>query len=224
MQAAAAGPARVQRLRRTDKLNATPHPTAVDDLGLLKALPIAAAIVERAGDRVLRVTAHNDKFVQTVERTTCTATDWDEADCLKTGAIAELVQRFLDGDDPNGELEYLLRHYQRSHPRGKSLDLTLAERFVPTHDSRRRADRVIWAGLGRLPNPDQDIPTIVVEFVSKRKRDWKRDYQEKRLEYLAAGVDTVCVHGDTPDAVPIAGRVRSQLEAAGFRIAACNGQ
>jgi diguanylate cyclase (GGDEF)-like protein len=105
MQAAAAGPARVQRLRRTDKSNVSPHLTAVDDLGLLKALPIAAAIVERAADRVLRVTAHNDKFVQTVERTTCTATDWNEADCLKNGAIGELVQRFLDGDDPNGELD-----------------------------------------------------------------------------------------------------------------------
>src|SRR5260221_1310261 len=105
MQAAAAGPARVPRLRRTDKLNATPHLTAVDDFGLLKALLIAAAIIERTGDRVLRVTANNEKFVETVERTTCTATDWNEADCLKTGAIAELVQRFLDGHDPNGELD-----------------------------------------------------------------------------------------------------------------------
>src|SRR5438270_351860 len=105
MQAAARRPAAVQRLRRTDRLNATPHLTAVDDLGLLQALPIAAAIVERAHDRVLRVTAHNDRFVDAVERSTCTASDWDEADCLKAGAIADLVQRFLDGDDPNGELD-----------------------------------------------------------------------------------------------------------------------
>ena len=97
MQAAARRPAAVQRLRRTDRLNATPHLTAVDDLGLLQALPIAAAIVERAHDRVLRVTAHNDRFVDAVERSTCTASDWDEADCLKAGAIADLVQRFLDG-------------------------------------------------------------------------------------------------------------------------------
>src|SRR5260221_14459285 len=105
MQAAAAGPARAPGLCGTDKLNATSHLTAVDDFGLLKALRIAAAIIERTGDRVLRVTANNDKFVETVERTTCTATDWNEADCLKTGAIAELVQRFLDGHDPNGELD-----------------------------------------------------------------------------------------------------------------------
>src|SRR3954447_1042636 len=105
MQAAARRPAAVQRLRRTDRLNATPHLMAVDDLGLLAALPIAAAIIERTPDRVLRVTDHNDRFVDAVKRSTCIAADWNEADCLKTGAIAELVQRFLDGDDPNGELD-----------------------------------------------------------------------------------------------------------------------
>src|SRR3954447_20848784 len=105
MQAAARRPAAVQRLRRTDRLNATPHLTAVDDLGLLQALPIAAAIIERAPDRVPRVTAHNERFVDAVERSTCTATDWNQADCLKTGEIAEVVQRFLDGDDPNDELD-----------------------------------------------------------------------------------------------------------------------
>src|SRR4051812_1775936 len=105
MQAAAARSAGVQRLRRTDRLNATPHLTAVDDLGLLNALPIAAAIIERTPDRLLRITANNDKFVDAVERSTCTATDWNDAECLKTGPIGELVQRFLDGDDPTGELD-----------------------------------------------------------------------------------------------------------------------
>jgi diguanylate cyclase (GGDEF)-like protein len=78
---------------------------AVDDLGLLEALPIAAAIIERAPNRLLSVTAHNEKFVDAVERSTCTATDWNDADCLKSGPIAELVQRFLDGGDLNGELD-----------------------------------------------------------------------------------------------------------------------
>jgi len=32
------------------------------------------------------------------------------------------------------------------------------------------------------------MPAIAVEFVSKRRRDRDRDYQEKREEYLAAGV------------------------------------
>jgi Uma2 family endonuclease len=95
----------------------------------------------------------------------------------------------LEGEaSPNDELGRLLRNHQADHAQGNSLDETIPERYVPTRDSRRKADRVIWAGLGRRPNPKKDIPTIVVEFVSKRKRDWKRDYEEKRQEYLAAGV------------------------------------
>ena len=105
MQAAVNRPAAVPRLRRTDRLNATPHLRAVDDLGLLEALPIAAAIIERTPDKVLRVNAHNDKFVDAVKRSSCVASDWNDAECLKTGAISDLVQRFLDGEDPAGELD-----------------------------------------------------------------------------------------------------------------------
>ena len=91
--------------------------------------------------------------------------------------------------DPNGHLEYILRHYQYTHPMGKSLDQTLQERYVHLPDgTRRKADRVIWTGLGRRPNPQQDVPAIVVEFVSASKRDQWRDYVTKRQEYLAAGV------------------------------------
>jgi Uma2 family endonuclease len=46
---------------------------------------------------------------------------------------------------------------------------------------------VIWAGLGRQPRRGER-PTIIVEFVSAGKRDRKRDYEEKRDEYLAIGV------------------------------------
>ncbi|MGO9920060.1 MAG: Uma2 family endonuclease [Isosphaeraceae bacterium] len=90
--------------------------------------------------------------------------------------------------DPNGELEYLLRAYQSGHQAGSALDKTLSEQYVHLADSRRRADRVIWAGLGRIPDPKTDIPAIVVEFVSNRHRDRVRDYEEKRREYLAIGV------------------------------------
>ena len=90
--------------------------------------------------------------------------------------------------DPNGELEYLLRAYQSGHQAGSALDKTLSEQYVHLPDSRRRADRVIWAGLGRMPDPKTDVPAIVVEFVSNRQRDRVRDYEEKRREYLAIGV------------------------------------
>ena len=46
----------------------------------------------------------------------------------------------------------------------------------------------VWTGLGRLPDTDRDTPTILVEFVSKARRDVLRDYEWKRDEYLAAGV------------------------------------
>jgi Uma2 family endonuclease len=90
--------------------------------------------------------------------------------------------------DPNEELGHLLRLYRDQHPEGRSLDKTLTERYIRTHDSRRRADRVIWAGLGRRPDPKVDVPAIAVEFVSRSRRDWRRDYEEKRGEYLAIGV------------------------------------
>ena len=90
--------------------------------------------------------------------------------------------------DPNGELDHLLRAYKSGHPAGSALDKTLSEQYVHLPDSRRRADRVIWAGLGRVPNPQTDVPAIVVEFVSRRHRDRVRDYEEKRREYRAVGV------------------------------------
>jgi Uma2 family endonuclease len=89
--------------------------------------------------------------------------------------------------DPNGELEYLLRKYKEEHPQGACLNKTLYEHTVRTRKNRRRADRVIWAGLGRLPRR-HEAPTIIAEFVSKGKRDRLRDYEEKRDEYLAIQV------------------------------------
>ena len=47
---------------------------------------------------------------------------------------------------------------------------------------------MVWAGLGRKPNYREDLPTIAIEFVSRRKRDWKRDHIQKRDEYAEAGV------------------------------------
>lgn len=39
-----------------------------------------------------------------------------------------------------------------------------------------------------MPETTKDIPTLAIEFVSRRKRDRVRDYQEKRKEHLAVGV------------------------------------
>jgi Uma2 family endonuclease len=89
---------------------------------------------------------------------------------------------------PNEKLGQWLLNYRDQHPQGGCLDYTLIEQYVQTADSRRRADRLIWVGLGRLPRVKQDRPAIVVEFVSASKRDRRRDYVEKRAEYLALGI------------------------------------
>jgi Uma2 family endonuclease len=89
--------------------------------------------------------------------------------------------------DPNEELGHWLRKYKEDHPQGAALDLTIHEHTVITRNNRRRSDRVIWAGLGRLPRKNE-APTIIAEFVSSGKRDRTRDYEEKRREYLAIKV------------------------------------
>jgi Uma2 family endonuclease len=90
--------------------------------------------------------------------------------------------------DPNEDLGVLLRNHQADYPQGAAIDLTLPERYVRVAGGRRRADRVIWVGLGRLPDTTQDVPTIVVEFVSRARRDRLRDYEQKRQQYLDLGV------------------------------------
>ena len=106
MQAAAARPAIAPGQRRADNRIATPHLAAADDAGLLDALPIAAAVIERSADETFSVAAHNSRFDQLVARSNCTALDWNDADCLKTGPIADLLRNFFDGTDPSGELDF----------------------------------------------------------------------------------------------------------------------
>jgi Uma2 family endonuclease len=89
--------------------------------------------------------------------------------------------------DPNEELGHWLRNYQELHPQGSSLNSTLHEEEIQTNQNRRRLDRAIWAGLGRLPEKGE-TPTIAVEFVSEGKADQERDYVVKRAEYREIGV------------------------------------
>jgi Uma2 family endonuclease len=89
---------------------------------------------------------------------------------------------------PNELLGHLLLDYKEDHPQGSALDYTLPQQYVRTPTSRRLADRLIWTGLGRLPNLRRDLPTIAVEFVSAGRRNRQRDYVDKRREYLQAGI------------------------------------
>jgi Uma2 family endonuclease len=120
--------------------------------------------------------------------------EFDRADFVE-GWRYELVNGVLivspvpsdNENDPNEELGYLLRLYRDHHPKGSALNHTTNEREVKTRRNRRRADRVIWAGLGRLPRRNE-TPTIIVEFVSSGKRNRERDYEAKRKEYRATRV------------------------------------
>lgn len=122
------------------------------------------------------------------------AWDFDEAE-FEPGWRYELINGVLivnpppsvNERDANDELGYWLRKYQETHPQGKSLDGTAPEQEIRIGTNRRRADRAIWAGLGRLPH-ETETPTIIVEFVSRGRRSRQRDYEIKRAEYLSVGV------------------------------------
>ncbi len=106
---------------------------------------------------------------------------------LVNGVVIVNPPPLLVERDPNEELGRLLRNYQEFHPQGTALDVTVSEQTVHVGSNRRRVDRAIWAGFGRLPS-ENETPTIAVEFVSKGKRSRQRDYELKRVEYQSAGV------------------------------------
>ena len=106
---------------------------------------------------------------------------------LVNGVLIVNPAPLLEERDPNEELGRWLRNYQESHPNGSALDFTVSEQTVQISPHRRRVDRAIWAGLGRLPEKNE-TPTITVEFVSEGQRNRQRDYDTKRDEYQTAGV------------------------------------
>jgi Uma2 family endonuclease len=128
--------------------------------------------------------------------TLMTPEEFDSADDCDELYVYELIHGVLVMTPPPSEAERgpnellgnLLYEYRTRHPQGATLDYTLPEHPVPTTQSRRRADRVIWTGLGRVPHVHRDLPSIVVEFVSAGRRNRLRDYEAKRDEYRDAGI------------------------------------
>jgi len=125
-----------------------------------------------------------------------TPEEFDAAEDSDELFVYELIQGVLvvtpppseEERGPNELLGRLLFAYKENHEQGKALDYTLPEHLVRVRGNRRRADRVIWAGLGRMPGVNRDPPAIVVEYVSSGRRNRKRDYEAKRREYLEASI------------------------------------
>jgi diguanylate cyclase (GGDEF)-like protein len=132
---------------------------------LLGALPIAAAVIARGDDRQFQLLAHNSRFSDTVERSTCTALDWSQADCLRSGPIAELLTRFFDDEDCAGELDLrdgdgvAARHFRiklAPLPRGAGAIprclLSLVDRTVEVQAERTLRAEMLRDSLTGLPN------------------------------------------------------------------------
>ena len=164
MQAAAHRLPTAERHRRTDNSGAKPPVGMADDIGLLGALPIAAAIVEREASG-LKVVAHNGRFHDTVNQSSCTANDWNDADCLKSGPIADLLNRFFDGDDTKGELDFKdgegvsCRYFRvklaplaRKKGKGARCLLSVVDRTVEVQAERTLRAEMLRDSLTGLPN------------------------------------------------------------------------
>ncbi|HKX92533.1 MAG TPA: EAL domain-containing protein [Sphingomicrobium sp.] len=132
---------------------------------MLGALPIAAAIVERNANGALVVAAHNSRFFETVRSSTCTATDWNEADCLKSGPIGELIHRFFDGEDVAGELDFKdgegvssryfrvkLAPLPKKKGRAQRCLLSVVDRTVEVQAERTLRAEMLRDSLTGLPN------------------------------------------------------------------------
>jgi Uma2 family endonuclease len=126
--------------------------------------------------------------------TLMTPEEFDAVEDGEEGYVYELVHGVLvvsppplaAESGPNEQLGHWLLSFWERHT--GVMDATIPQHYMRTPTSRRIADRAIWAGLGRMPDPQGDVPTIAVEFVSGFRRDALRDYVDKRQEYIAAGV------------------------------------
>lgn len=102
-----------------------------------------------------------------------------------------LIVSPFSSESERAQITYLITQfglYQSCNSQGKCLDSVLFEQELQIGDERRRCDLAIWTSLGRVPDARVDVPAIVVEFVSPGKAAWRRDYIEKREQYLAHGV------------------------------------
>ena len=168
--------------------HAKAHLAMGDDAALLGALPIAAAVIGDQ-DGCLKVLDYNDRFMETVELSTCRAIDWNDADCLKDGAIAEVLREFFGDFSSPGELDFRdgegvsARYFKMKLaplPQGKGSFprclLSLVDRTVEAQAERSLRAEMLRDSLTGLPNR-----LAFTEKVEQLDHDGKRDVEHAVL-------------------------------------------
>jgi diguanylate cyclase (GGDEF)-like protein len=155
-----------------------------DDAALLSALPIAAAVIGNAEDGP-KVLSFNDRFKDTVELSTCSALNWDNAACLKDGPIAEVLREFFEKSSAAGELDFrdgegVSARYFRLKlaplPKGEGAMprclLSLVDRTVEAQAERTLRAEMLRDSLTGLPNR-----LAFTEKIEQLDEDVNRDVQ-----------------------------------------------
>ncbi len=174
--------------RQGENHHAKAHLATGDDAALLGALPIAAAVIGNQ-DGCLKVLDYNDRFIETVELSTCRAIDWNDADCLKDGAIAEVLREFFGDFSSPGELDFRdgegvsARYFKMKLaplPQGKGSFprclLSLVDRTVEAQAERTLRAEMLRDSLTGLPNR-----LAFTEKVEQLDHDGKRDVEHAVL-------------------------------------------
>ncbi len=175
-------------VRQGEKSRSKPHLATADDAALLGALPIAAAVIGNAEDGP-RVLSFNDRFKDTVELSTCTALNWDNAACLKEGPISEVLREFFDTSSAAGELDFrdgegVAARYFRLKlaplPKGEGAMprclLSLVDRTVEAQAERTLRAEMLRDSLTGLPNR-----LAFTEKIEQLDEDDTRDVQHAVL-------------------------------------------
>lgn len=175
-------------VRQGENLHVKAHLSTGDDAALLGALPIAAAVIGNH-DGCLKVLDYNDRFKETVELSTCKAIDWNDADCLKDGAIADILREFFDDFSTPGELDFrdgdgVSARYFRMKlaplPKGEGSFprclLSLVDRTVEAQAERTLRAEMLRDSLTGLPNR-----LAFTEKVEQLDNDGKRDVEHAVL-------------------------------------------
>jgi diguanylate cyclase (GGDEF)-like protein len=175
-------------VRQGENFHARAHLATGDDAALLGALPIAAAVIGNL-DGCLKVLDYNDRFKETVETSTCKAIDWNEADCLKDGVIADVLREFFGEASSTGQLDFRdgegvsARYFQMKLaplPQGQGAFprclLSLVDRTVEAQAERTLRAEMLRDSLTGLPNR-----LAFTEKVEQLGQDGKRDVEHAVL-------------------------------------------